>query len=296
MKLSLALKALGVGLGGSIALQGSTFQPSDQLLANSSCQPGVLERLTRHRVVAGETLEKIAQKYQLLPTTLMGLNPAVRSGSAAVGSEILVPPFNGIRVELQAGESLRDLAQRYGVRADVLFEVNGCIPRPRAAFIPGVNWSPGSKPGPGRPNSAKPETVITTYPLRGGTAEVLLKFGYGLRRQSETVGYHAGLDLAAEVGVPVVAAGPGTVAFVGQQGAYGNLVVINHAEGLQSRYAQLKAIAVQQGQSITAGTVLGSVGQTGQPSSSAPHLHFEVRSRSSAGWVAQDPTLYLPKP
>ena len=90
----------------------------------------------------GETLDSIAQRYGLLPTTLMGLNPAVRTGEAAVGSELLIPPFNGIRVELKSNETVRDVAKAYGVPADVLFESNGCQLQPKVAFVPGVNWSP----------------------------------------------------------------------------------------------------------------------------------------------------------
>jgi lysostaphin len=85
----------------------------------------------------------------------------------------------------------------------------------------------------------------------------------------------------------------GTIAFAGKQGDYGNLVVINHVQGLQTRYAQLATLVVKTGQTIQRGQVIGTVGSTGRPSSKEPHLHLEVRSRSGLGWVAENPAPLL---
>jgi murein DD-endopeptidase MepM/ murein hydrolase activator NlpD len=85
----------------------------------------------------------------------------------------------------------------------------------------------------------------------------------------------------------------GTVAFVGQEGNYGYLVVINHPRGRQTRYAHLGKIQVQIGQVVKTGDVLGTVGATGKPDLNIPHLHFEVRYQSPVGWVAQDPLIHL---
>jgi lysostaphin len=87
--------------------------------------------------------------------------------------------------------------------------------------------------------------------------------------------------------------GDGTVAFASSQGSYGNLIVINHSEGLQTRYAQLSRIQVKVGQTVKRGQTIGTVGSTGRPSSTQSHLHLEVRSRSNVGWVAENPESYL---
>ena len=78
------------------------------------------------------------------------------------------------------------------------------------------------------------------------------------------------------------------MAFAGEQDA-GKLVVINHSQGLQTRYAQLDTIAVKAGQQVQAGTELGTVG-----AAQTPYLNFQVRSNSRLGWVAQDPAAYIP--
>ena len=80
---------------------------------------------------------------------------------------------------------------------------------------------------------------------------------------------------------------------MGQQDNYGNLVVVNHPGGKQTRYAHLDTIQVVIGQQVNSGEVLGTVGTTGRPDLDTPHLHFEVRDNSPLGWVAQDPVIHL---
>jgi lysostaphin len=218
----------------------------------------------------------------------MGLNPSVRDGKVTVGEDLLVPPFNGMRVTVPAGMSLKEIASRYKVRADVLFEINGCQPTAQALFIPGVNWSP-AEASPPTANSGP--LLATVYPL---PQKANVVFGYGWKLRSEgKVALHPGVDLAAAVGITVLAAADGTVAFAGTQGSYGQLVVVNHAQGYQTRYAHLGSIAVKVGQSVRKGQRIATVGTSGNPSSPEPHLHFEVRSNSKLGWVAADPQLFL---
>ncbi|MBW4524155.1 MAG: M23 family metallopeptidase [Phormidium tanganyikae FI6-MK23] len=259
--------------------------------AESGCPAPALSRLSRHTVKSGETLESIAVRYNLIPTTLMGLNPDVRSGKATPGQELLIPPYNGIRVEVPAGQSLKDLAARYRVRADVLYEVNGCQQSPKAVFVPGVNWSPNEAT---KPALVGVSSVLSGSPLTGSSA-ISLGFGWYLPNGATKPVFHSGTDLLANVGTPVQAIGDGTVAFAGNQSTYGNLVVINHQQGYQTRYAQLAKISVKVGQTIKRGATIGTVGQTGTPTTPQPHLHFEVRSNSKLGWVAEDPIAFIRK-
>ncbi len=266
--------------------------------AVGGCPTPALSRFQRHKVVRGETLESIAQRYNLIPTTIIGMNPALQNGAiAAVGSVLQIPPYNGIVVEVPRGQTWRQVAAQYKVRADSLFEVNGCQQDPRVVFVPGVNWSPNGvvtkSPLPtdvGTPNRAS----LSGYPL-AQVATVALPYGWQINPASGEVFFHSGVDLLAAVGTDVLAIAPGTVAFANDQGSYGKLVIINHSGGLQSRYAQLDSIKVSVGQQVKKGDLLGTVGTSGRPTSTQPHLHFEVRSTSSLGWVAQDPKGYLKK-
>ena len=88
--------------------------------------------------------------------------------------------------------------------------------------------------------------------------------------------YHKGLDIAGERGQPVYATASGTVEYVGYQGAYGNLVTIDHGFGLESRYGHLLNFAVKKGATVKRGDVIGHVGATGR--ATGYHLHYEVHA------------------
>jgi len=86
--------------------------------------------------------------------------------------------------------------------------------------------------------------------------------------------FHAGLDIAAERGQPVYATATGTVTHVGFQGGYGNLIVVDHGFGLQTRYGHLLNYSVKNGAKVKRGDVIAHVGNTGR--STGYHLHYEV--------------------
>ncbi|MEU2230375.1 M23 family metallopeptidase [Streptomyces vietnamensis] len=94
-------------------------------------------------------------------------------------------------------------------------------------------------------------------------------------------GYHTGVDFIASTGTPVHAVGPGTVYSAGDGGAYGNQVVIQHADGTFSQYAHLSSISVSAGQTVTGGEQIGLSGATGNVT--GPHLHFEMRTGPEYG-------------
>jgi murein DD-endopeptidase MepM/ murein hydrolase activator NlpD len=98
---------------------------------------------------------------------------------------------------------------------------------------------------------------------------------------------HEGIDIAAGMGTPIWAAAAGTVIHAGWLGGYGNLVVLDHGNGLATAYAHASAILVGVGQQVSQGETVSLVGSTGN--STGPHLHFEVRVNGSA----VDPLLYL---
>lgn len=100
--------------------------------------------------------------------------------------------------------------------------------------------------------------------------------------------FHDGQDIATAWGTGVVAAGDGTVTFAGTQNGYGQVVILDHGNGLTTRYGHLSRIEVEAGQQLTRGDLLGRVGSTGR--STGPHLHYEVRINETA----VNPLNYLP--
>jgi len=86
---------------------------------------------------------------------------------------------------------------------------------------------------------------------------------------------HRGVDILLRTGDPVHCAFPGVVRIAGRMGAYGNLIVVRHPNGLETCYGHLSKILVKPRQIVNAGDVIGLGGSTGR--STGPHLHFEVR-------------------
>lgn len=264
--------------------------------STSPCPPAVLDRLRLHQVAPGETIASLAQQYHLRPETLLGLNPVLREGAAIVGQEIVIPPQDGVRIAVAPGTTWQQLAQTYTIRADVLFEANGCVATPTVVFIPGVTWSPALATSEVvSPRRLVAETqlfsVLTHYPLPT-PAPVLTPYGWQRSQGTATPQFQSGVQLLATPSAPITAAGAGTVAFAGPEAGYGNLVVINHDLGLQTRYASLGTIAVTPGQRVQAGETIGYLSPLLEPAKPAALL-FEVRRNLAAGWVAQDPMPYL---
>ncbi|MGB7250976.1 MAG: peptidoglycan DD-metalloendopeptidase family protein [Phormidesmis sp.] len=115
-------------------------------------------------------------------------------------------------------------------------------------------------------------------------------FGFRIHPITGDHRFHAGTDIGAAQGTPVLAAQEGTVASADYAGGYGLMVAIEHEiEGtrLQSRYAHLSEILVEPGRVVKKGDVVGLVGSTGN--STGPHLHFEMLQASADGWVHVNP-------
>ncbi len=105
-----------------------------------------------------------------------------------------------------------------------------------------------------------------------------LSSGMGSRRDPVTGGadFHPGLDIAGDRGQPVYSTAAGRVTHVGYQGAYGNLIVVDHGFGLETKYGHLSRFSVKKGQQVKRGDVLGLIGSTGRTTGS--HLHYEVHA------------------
>ena len=126
--------------------------------------------------------------------------------------------------------------------------------------------------------SAPSTGTSLTWPVSGTVTS-----GFGPRWGRQ----HNGIDIAANTGTSVASAGSGTVIAAGFSGGFGQRVLVDHGGGLVTLYAHLNSINVTTGQSVSAGSSIGTVGCTG--SCTGPHLHFETR----VGGVAYDPYNYL---
>lgn len=107
-----------------------------------------------------------------------------------------------------------------------------------------------------------------------GNGRISSQFGWRADPFTGATKFHQGVDIAMAYGRDVKAAASGKVSFAGTQSGYGNTVVIDHADGRQTRYAHLSETLVKAGETVQEGSVVGKSGNSGR--STGPHLHFEV--------------------
>ncbi len=168
--------------------------------------------------------------------------------------------------------------------------------KPTVAPTPAPTAKPTPAPTPAAtpaPTPAAPAASVFTWPVRG---QVVADYSLEVLAYDETMGdwrTHSGIDIAAPVGTQVLAVSAGTVASVEQDDLMGTTVVIAHAGGVESIYANLAAVpTVEAGDQVSIGAVIGAVGTTAVAESArAPHLHFEMREDGES----VDPVSYLPE-
>jgi murein DD-endopeptidase MepM/ murein hydrolase activator NlpD len=200
---------------------------------------------------------------------------------------------------LAAAERLRTALAETGLSADRLTAPSGAAKSaPQGGpFVP-VQLGPDSSPF-AREFSKVQEAVLATdrlrrivphVPLRKplpGAPEVTSGFGVRIDPFLGRPAMHTGIDLRDDYGAPVRATAAGRVVTAEWTGGYGNMVEIDHGNGLATRYGHLSGIAVREGQAIEVGALIGRIGSTGR--ATGPHLHYEVRVNEEA----VDPTRFL---
>lgn len=142
---------------------------------------------------------------------------------------------------------------------------------------------------------AVPETSRVVFPLPAGTYTTSDSFGPRIDPYTGVERFHAGSDLPAPAGTPILAVADGLVTYAGERGTYGGLIILEHTVGgerVASYYAHMndEGIHVAMGDSVAAGQHIGDVGSAGK--STGPHLHLEIHP-GGASQPAVDALLWL---
>jgi LysM repeat protein len=205
----------------------------------------------------GDTLFKIAERYGLTMAELLRLNPGLETARLMVGSQV--------RVAQSAPLQTRSLLALKPVGSG------------------GVSWPEIPRFGGNRHRPFRDATSGATWiwPTKG-----VFTSGYGWRWGR----MHKGIDVANNVGTPIVAARSGTVTYSGwHDGGYGYFVEISHSDGSRSLYGHNSRLLVRKGDVVEQGQQISQMGSTGR--STGPHLHFEIHS---PGQGASNPLAFLP--
>ncbi|MGB9819348.1 MAG: peptidoglycan DD-metalloendopeptidase family protein [Thermovenabulum sp.] len=272
-----------------------------QLLINGTPE------LKEYKVAQGDTLWAIAKKNNLSIEKLIDANPHLKSADRLSPGDIIyleerkpllnftvvkkityqkAIPYDTIvekddsmwrwdqKVKTEGKEGLKELASQVtfknGVKIDEQILGEKIIKQPVTRVVVRGTKNQVAFRGSGR----------FLWPLTGNITSPFGKRGRD---------YHEGIDIGSSYGTPVRASNSGVVVFSGRNGAYGNLVIIDHGGGIQTYYAHLSSILVSEGQKVEKGSIVGRVGSTGR--TTGPHLHFEVRVNG----VPKNPITYLNK-
>lgn len=123
---------------------------------------------------------------------------------------------------------------------------------------------------------------VSAIPSRKPVEDIHLTSSFGVRNDPFNGNHrmHQGIDIPGAIGTPIYATADGVVSRAGWVGGYGNLVEINHGNGLQTRYGHMSKLIAQPNQRVVRGQLIGLMGSTGR--STGSHLHYEVRIAGAA--------------
>jgi len=243
-----------------------------------------------HKVKEGESLSVIADHYGLKTNTLLWENGLSGSSTLKVGHSLIIPPVDGVSHTVSKGQSLGKVATLYKVEKDAIIKQNTLesetIREGESLFIPGAKPLPKPSVVATVPRTTESRTYAPTrVPLENTTTSAAVgKFIIYPTRGKITQGYyswHTAVDIADRSKPPIWAAAGGTVIKASEGswgGGYGNHVIIDHGNGVQTLYAHLDYLTVANGQYVNQGEVIGRMGNTGRVYGvTGIHLHFEVR-------------------
>ncbi len=235
-----------------------------------------------YTVVEDDTLSGIAKLFKVSPNTILWANDLREGSVLKVGQTLTILPVTSLRYKVRKNDTIAGIAKRYNADAAEIANYNGIDDSTltEGAYILLLDAEPAVVAAPASTKSAKGVLSATLNSSKGTATQI----GYYMRplvggvRTQGVHGYN-GVDLAAPIGTPILAAAEGDVLIAKETGwnaGYGGYVVIKHANGTQTLYAHQSAVAVSPGQHVEQGQVIGYVGSTGK--STGAHVHFEIRN------------------
>jgi LysM repeat protein len=254
-----------------------------------------------HTVERGETVASIGKASFLRPETIRWANNLSDKAEVKPGQKLLLLPVDGVLHKVKRGQNLKTIADLYDVSTETIAQQNklrgGYLLAGQELIIPGgkpiVEIAAKPKPAIKSPSTTgvkvkfpqvKDYTIEPSYGVLQTPCNCFLTQSYSAT--------HYGLDLQTKGGGPIFAAEAGTVirAEYGWNGGYGNVIVIDHGNGIQTLYAHNKELYVVKGDTVARGQPISFMGNSGRVHGpTGIHLHFEVHVNG----VKKNPKIYL---
>ncbi len=267
---------------------------ADSALENSSGPSGAAaevadvkttDQISVYTVHPGDTLSQIAQMFGVSQSTVLLANNLKSASDIHSGEQLVILPVSGIQYTVKKGDTIASIAAKYKVNVDDIvgandISVNSSLSAGDILIVPDADTTPASTPtssgSKGKPSSGSTSSSVKGYFARPTN---------GIKTQGLHGKYRTAVDLASPVGTAVHAAASGKVIVArmgGWNGGYGNYIVIQHSNGMQSLYAHLSEVDVTPGAYVSQGDFIGKTGNTGN--STGPHLHFEILGAGVRNW------------
>lgn len=254
---------------------------------------------TSYIVQPGDTVARVAQRFGISENTLRFANGMKKTDVLHRGDTLLILPVNGIRYTVTKGDTLSSIAKKYKLEPQDITEMldynnlesGSALKIGEIIIIPGAELVVPAAPSSSKTPSSKTSIKTSTKAKTASSSTTSVTRGYFIKpvpcplSQGKHDNY--AIDMACgRSGIPIKAAAEGKVirAQYGWNGGYGNLVVLQHPNGMVTFYAHMLAASmkVSLGDSVEQGQVIGLIGSTGR--STGPHLHFEVRNGVNPGF------------
>ncbi len=239
----------------------------------------VSDQISLYTVHPEDTLPQIAKMFNVTVNTILWANDMKKGDPITRGQLLVILPVTGVKYTVKKGDTLKILGKKFKADADNVADFNGLERGALLTVGDEIIIPDGELSVEGVAPIKTPKKAFATAKSGSGNNSQ----GYftrpiigGIRTQG--IHGHNGVDLASSYGTPILAAGSGKVVvskFGGWNGGYGNYVVIQHPNGMQTLYGHMSAVDVAVGDDVSQGFEIGKMGSTGQ--STGVHLHFEVR-------------------
>ena len=225
----------------------------------------------------GDSISQIADMFGVSVDTILSVNEMKKGDKLKEDDVLLILPFSGIEHIVAKGQTLQGIANLYKVEMDEILLANDIDTDTKLIIgeklmIPGADMLGETKPKTGS-NITKGGSSYSSMPNIVGYFKNPVPNG---KKSRGVTSKHRGVYIAAPTGTPIYASASGRVltARMGWNGAYGNMIILQHPNGTRTLYAHMSRLGVNTGAQVSQGEVIGYVGSTGR--STGPHLHFEV--------------------
>lgn len=260
-----------ISQGNTVYASTPLFMPKGQVLGARSLFDEGEKDIISYTVRSGDSIDTIASNFGISRKTIVWANE-LKGSTIKPGQELVILPVSGVFHIVSSGDTVKDIADKYKADVDEIIEFNELAGRDDVRpgdilIVPGGEIrEPVVAATPARPSSNSSSWLI---PPASGYI-------------SQRLHWYNAVDIATNCGSPIYASAGGTVQATGYHPVGGNFVRILHSNGAVTYYGHMSRIGVSSGQSVSQGTRIGDIGNTGYTvGPTGCHVHFEVRGGSN---------------